>query len=87
MHSQNENTVNTVKRRMTAHHHSTIWLHNMASQYSTQLHIAQFHRVQMSTDHTDDTDGNRWSQMNTGMTDITFTDAHEQKHPQNTPNS
>ena len=76
-----------VKRRTTAHHHSTIQLQNMASQYGTNLHIAQFHRVQMSTDHTDDTDGSRWSKMNSGMTDITSTHAHEQEHPQNTPNS
>ena len=88
MHSQHENTVNTDKRRITAHHHPTIQLHNMASQYSTQLHMAQFHRVQMSTGHIDDTEGNRWyrwPQMNTGMTDITSIDAHEQEHPQNTP--
>ena len=43
MYSQHENTVNTLKR-MTAHQHSTIWLHNTASYYSTPLHSAQFHR-------------------------------------------
>ena len=47
------------------------------------LHIAQFHRVQMSTDHTDVTRG---LQMNTGKTGITSTDTHEQEHPQNTLN-
>ena len=41
----------------------------------------------MSTDHTDHTDGNIWLQMNTEMTDITPTDAHEQEYPQNTPSS
>ena len=58
---------------------------DITSHCSIQLHFAQYHSIQMFTDDTDDADGYRWSQMNTGMTDITSMDTYDQEHPPKHP--
>ena len=71
MHSQYKYTVKMVNVQ-EGQQHSTSSLHKQLHTcfHRMWLHIAQFHRVQMSTDDTDDTDVIRGLQMNTGKTGI-----------------